>query len=167
MSASSALLQGVLEADLCFSDCLTPCETTELAIKWRVTERWVTTREVAPVISNPGLFACRASLLPSFGSLGRQHWMCRYRALGEVAYNYQSSPFSVYISCAYVAIQMFGGGTGNISPQNDAENIVAFACVVGGTMLWAIFVGAVCSVQTNLDPAEQVTPTPCAYRVYA
>ena len=101
--------------------------------------------------------------------------MCRYRESGDVLYHFKQGAFSVYLTCAYVAIQMFGGGTlchgtpadmryddvagtGSISPQNDVESLVAFVCVVLGTMLWAIFTGAVCSVQTNLDPAEQVCP---------
>ena len=85
----------------------------------------------------------------------QQHWICRYRAVGEVYYHYQEAPLALYLTCAYCAIQMFGGGTGTIGPQNDPENVFVFFCVIAGTMLWAIFVGAVCSIQTNIDPAEQ------------
>ena len=127
-SDSAEDLLSLLDEDLCLSDCLTECERNLLAIKWRVTDSAVAKQE---------------------------HWLCRYRAEGEVAYHYEERPFSVYLTCAYVAIQFFGGGTGIISPQNDAENLLVFVCVVFGTMLWAIFVGAVCSILTNIDESDR------------
>ena len=84
-----------------------------------------------------------------------EHWLCRYRNLGEVTYDYQVRPFSVYMTCAYISTQFFAGGTGVIGPQNDPENVLVFIFVVAGTMLWAIFVGAVCSIQTNIDEADR------------
>ena len=85
----------------------------------------------------------------------QEHWLCRYRNIGEVTYHYEDNPFATYLTSAYVAIQFFGGGTGVISPQNSAETALVFLFIVLGTLLWAVFVGAVCSIQTNIDEADQ------------
>lgn len=120
--------ESVLDEDRCSTDCLTECELTKLALKWRMTVDAVANQE---------------------------HWLCRYRNTGHVYYHYQLRPFSIYMTCAFQATQFFAGGTGEISPQNDPENVMVFIFVVTGTMLWAIFVGAVCSIQTNIDEAER------------
>ena len=93
-----------------------------------------------------------------------QHWICRYRASGSVAYDYRVESLRLWFTCAYVALQMFGGGTGTIGPNNFTEDVVVLLGVIAGTMLWAIFVGQVCSIQTNIDAAEQQCAPPLRAR---
>jgi hypothetical protein len=128
MIQTAVHLDEILHAERCTSTCLTDCEVLTLAAKWRMTKDAVEAKE---------------------------HWLCRYRNDGTVVFDYTKDPASLYLSCVYVAVQMFAGGTGAITPMNEPEHAVVLTCVVVGMILWAIFTGAVCSIQTNIDPAEQ------------
>lgn len=117
---------------MCRSPCLTPCEINLLAFIERPNSYDYEVQE-------------RIRLLES-----QQNWVCRYSLAGKV--RSPDYPGELWMAGLYVAMIQLGGGVGSIVPENFIEYCVFFACILIGSVLWAMVVGTICATLATGDP---------------